>query len=264
MNQSRNKSERSRRWTGKEEARYWWHRLPGTDYVPPIYSDLAEEEWEVMRDWYAETDASGRIGECAVPLISLLHGLIMGSRVDRIVQLGTCSGYSSLLIGFMLRRMHARCGLFTLDYDPAIVAITHHWLGRAGLEDFVHNAELLSTDPSALDRAFSYLDGPPELILLDTSHQYQHTLDELHLWYPALAAGGMLLLHDASRFAEQFDTTGAGGVRRAFNEWRAAHPDVEAILLNGNSQTMEGRRPLYKDACGLGILHKPEPPPTSA
>ncbi|HMJ05624.1 MAG TPA: hypothetical protein VK474_05150, partial [Chthoniobacterales bacterium] len=112
---------RSRRWTGKQGARYWWHDLPGTDYVPPIYSDLTEEEWGVMRAWYAETDASGHIGECAVPLISFLHGLIMGSRADRIVQLGTCSGYSTLLIGFMLRRMNAVHGLFTLDHDPAAV-----------------------------------------------------------------------------------------------------------------------------------------------
>ena len=75
---------RSRRWTGDPRARYWWHRLPGMDYVPPIYSDLAEEEWIIMQDWYDETDASGRIGECAVPLVSLLHGLIMGSRAERI------------------------------------------------------------------------------------------------------------------------------------------------------------------------------------
>ncbi len=137
---------RSRRWTGETRARYWWHNLPGTDYVPPIYSDLAEEEWTLVRDWYAETDESGRIGECAVPLISFLHGLIMGNRADRIVQLGTCSGYSSLLIGFMLRRMEARHGLFTLDYDAATVAITQRWLERAGLEPFVRNVELSSTD----------------------------------------------------------------------------------------------------------------------
>lgn len=251
---------RSRCWTGEERARYWWHRLPGMDYVPPIYADLSEEEWGVVRDWYAETDESGRIGECAVPLISLLHGLIMGSRADRIVQLGTCSGYSALLIGFMLRRMDARQGLFTLDYDPAIVAITERWLRRAGLETFVRNAELLSTNPAALEEAVDYLGDPPALIILDTSHQYRATFDELSLWYPLLAPGGLILLHDASQFAVQFDTTGEGGVRRAFNEWRAAHPEAEALLLNGNSHTMEGRRPLYKDACGLGILHKPESP----
>jgi predicted O-methyltransferase YrrM len=251
---------RSRRWTGDPRPRYWWHRLPGTDYVPPIYSDLAEDEWIVLRDWYDETDASGRIGESAVPLVSLLQGLIMGSRAERIVELGTCSGYSTLLIGFMLRRLNARHGLFTLDYDPAVVAITERWLNRAGLKPFVRNTELLSTSREALVEAVEYLGQAPELIILDTSHQYQATLEELDHWYPLLAPGGLLLLHDASKFAIQFDTTGQGGVHRAFKEWRAAHPAVEAMMLNGESRTMDGPRPFYKDACGLAILHKPAMP----
>ncbi|HTD86362.1 MAG TPA: class I SAM-dependent methyltransferase, partial [Candidatus Binatia bacterium] len=169
-------------------------------------------------------------------------------------------GYSTLLIGFMLRRMHVRRGLFTLDYDPAVVAITKSWLNRAGLEPFVQNAEILSTSRGALDEAVKYLGGLPQLIILDTSHEYQATLDEHNLWYPLLAPGGLFLLHDASQFAMQFDATGEGGVHRAFHEWRAANPAVEAIMLNGESHTMEGTRPLYKDACGLAILHKPAMP----
>ena len=107
------------------------------DFVPPIYSDLTETEWEIIKTWYEETDRSGLIGECAVPLMSLLHGLVMGNRIARIVQLGTCSGYSSLLLGFMLRRMNAPRGLFTLDIDPELCALTRRWLERAGLTNFV-------------------------------------------------------------------------------------------------------------------------------
>ncbi|MEY2504751.1 MAG: hypothetical protein QOG27_1031, partial [Verrucomicrobiota bacterium] len=72
--------------------------------------------------------------------------------------------------------------------------------------------------------AREYLGGDPELIVLDSSHEYQATLDELDLWYPALAAGGLLILHDVSRFAVDFDVTKQGGVLRAFTEWRKAHP----------------------------------------
>src|SRR3954468_13358230 len=106
---------RSRGWNDNPHPRYWWHRLPGADFVPPIYSDLSDTEWCVFRDWYAETDRSGPIGECAVPLISLLHGFVMGNRLGRIVQLGTCAGYSTLLLGWMLRRMGASRGLFSID-----------------------------------------------------------------------------------------------------------------------------------------------------
>jgi predicted O-methyltransferase YrrM len=250
-------SSRSRAWKDNPHSRYWWHRLPGTDYVPPVYSDLSEAEWTGLRAWYAETDRSGPIGECAVPLISLLHGLVMGSRVARIAQLGTCAGYSALLLGWMLRRMGAPHGLFSLDLDPATCELARRWIERAGLKEFVEVAQRNSLDPQSPAAAKQYLEGDPELIIIDSSHEYQATLDELDLWYPALAPGGILVLHDVSRFAEEFDVTKLGGVGRAFSEWRKAHPDIETFCLNGNAQTMDLPRPLYKDACGVGLIHKP-------
>ena len=249
--------ERSRRWTHEAGPRYWWHRLPGMDFIPPIYSELTEPEWEIMRAWYAETDRSGMIGECAVPLISLLHGLVLGNRISRMVQLGTCSGYSSLLLGFMLRRMHAPHGLFTLDIDPDLCARTRDWLERAGLTNFVTVAEGNSLDPNSLAAAQAHFGGAAEMILLDSSHEYGATLQELDLWYPALQTGGLLLLHDVSRFAEEFDVTAQGGVGRAFAEWRRKNPQAEAICLNRESRGMALPRPLYKDACGVGLIHKP-------
>jgi predicted O-methyltransferase YrrM len=165
-----------------------------------------------------------------------------------------------LLIGFMLRRMTAPHGLFTLDRDPAMCAISRRWLNRAGLDAFVRIAELDSTSAAAPNAAAQYLEGTPHLVIVDSSHEYAATLAELDLWYPVLAPGGVIFLHDTSRFAEDFDVTQKGGVRRAFVEWRTAHPEVEALLLNGESRTMEGRRPLYKDACGVGLLHKPMMP----
>jgi predicted O-methyltransferase YrrM len=250
-------SSRSRAWKDNPHPRYWWHRLDGTDYVPPIYSDLSEDEWSVLRDWYVETDRNGPIGECAVPLISFLHGLVMGNRVARIAQLGTCAGYSALLLGWMLRRMKVQRGLFSLDLDPAMCELARGWIARAQLQDFVEIAEGSSLDRSSIDAAQKYLGGDLELIIVDSSHEYQSTVAELDLWYPALAPGGILVLHDVSEFAAGFDVTNEGGVRRAFSEWRKKHPDVETFSLNNNSRSMEETRPLYKDACGVGLIHKP-------
>jgi predicted O-methyltransferase YrrM len=251
-------SSRSRAWKDNPHPRYWWHRLPGTDYAPPIYSDLSDDEWRVLRDWYAETDRSGPIGECAVPLISLLHGLVLGNRIARLAQLGTCAGYSALLLGWMLRRMNAARGLFTLDLDPAMCEVSRRWIGRGGLEDFVEIAEGSSLDERSITAARKYLNGDPELVILDSSHEYRSTLAELDLWYAALASGGLLVLHDVSQFAADFDVTREGGVRRAFAEWRKSHPDVETFSLNSDSRSMEAARPLYKDACGVGLIHKPQ------
>ena len=255
-----NEKSRSRSWTEADAPRYWWHRLPGMDFVPPVYSDLSEAEWEIIRAWYEETDQSGLIGECAVPLISLLHGLVMGNRVTRLVQLGTCSGYSSLLLGFMLRRMNAPRGLFTLDINSELCALTQRWLERAGLTNFVTVAEGNSREPSALATAEKHFGRAPEMILLDSSHEYLATLEELDLWYPALEPGGLFLLHDVSEFAAGFDVTGQGGVGRALVEWRRKNQGAETLILNGASRSMDLPRPLYKDACGLGLIHKPEVP----
>jgi predicted O-methyltransferase YrrM len=251
-------SSRSRAWEDNPHPRYWWHRLPGHDYLPPVYSDLDEAEWTVLEEWYAETDRSGPIGECAVPLISFLHGLVMGNRVLRIVQLGTCAGYSALLLGWMLRRMDARHGLFSLDLDPAMCELARRWIARAELQDFVEIAEGNSLKAASIEAARRYLGGDPELIILDSSHEYRSTLSELDLWYSALAPGGLLVLHDVSEFAVSFDVTGNGGVRRAFAEWRKAHPEAETFSLNSMARSMEEARPLYKDACGVGLIHKPE------
>ena len=250
-------SSRSSAWKENPHPRYWWHRLPGNDYVPPIYSDLREDEWTILREWYGETDRNGPIGECAVPLISLLHGIVMGNRVTRIAQLGTCAGYSALLLGWMLRRMDARRGLFSLDFDPAMCALARQWVVRAEIQDFVEVAEGNSLEAASIEAARQYLGGDPELIILDSSHEYRSTLAELDLWYPALAPGGLMVLHDVSEFAAGFDVTGDGGVRRAFAEWRKAHPEVETFSLNSTSRSMEEARPLYKDACGVGLIHKP-------
>ena len=255
---SPNDPERSRRWTHAERPRYWWHRLPGMDFVPPIYSDLADDEWEIIRSWYDETDRSGIIGECAVPLISLLQGLVLGNRITRIVQLGTCSGYSSLLLGFMLRRMGATRGLFTVDVNPELCALTERWLARAGLADHVTVSLGNSLERNCLTAAGAHFGGADfELVILDSSHEYAATVAELELWYPALEPGGLFLLHDVSEFAVGFDVTAEGGVRRALAEWRRKNPEAEALSLNGESRTMSLPRPLYKDACGVGIIHKP-------
>ena len=251
-------SPRSRVWKGNPHPRYWWHRLPGNDYVPPAYSFLSDDEWSVLRDWYAESDRNGPIGECAVPLISLLQGLIMGNRTTAIAQLGTCAGYSALVLGWMLRRVNAPRGLFSLDHDPAMCELARAWITRAGLRDFVEIVEGSSLNPASIDAARKYFGGEPELIIVDSSHEYRSTLAELDLWYPALAPGGLMVLHDVSEFAAGFDITNEGGVRRAFAEWRKQHPEVEAFSLNESSRSMDEARPLYKDACGVGLIHKPQ------
>ena len=248
---------RSRAFTSAPEPRFWWHRLPGNDYVPPIYASLTEAEWELMEAWYAETTRENLVGECAVPIMSLLHGLIMGNGIRRIVQLGTFSGYSTLLLGFFLRQIRAERGLCTFEIGESLCVYARGWLERAGLSSFVRVEFRSSVDLSSTALAREYLGAAPELIFIDSSHEYANTLAELDLWYPALAPGGFIVLHDSSEFAAGFDASKQGGVHRALREWRRAHPEAEVFSMNQNVRAQETSGIIYKDFCGAGLVQKP-------
>lgn len=248
---------RSRAFSSSSEPRFWWHRLSRSDYVPPIYANLNEQEWQFLQDWYAETSRQDLVGECAVPIMSLLHGLIMGSSIRRIVQLGTHAGYSTLLLGFFLRQMNASRGLFTFEIGEPLCLYTRGWLERTGLTAFVHVEFRSSLDPSSPNLAREYLGDAPELVFIDSSHEYGDTLAELEAWYPALAPGGLIVLHDSSKFAAGFDVTQKGGVRRALREWRESHPNVESFSLNHDVAAIETPQMIYKDFCGVGLIQKP-------
>ena len=226
--------------------------------MPPIYSDLTEEEWHIIRDWFSATSRGRDLtGECAVPIMSLLQGFVLGSGVQRIVQLGTHSGYSTLLLGFFLRRMRAAHGLYTFEIGEPLCRFTREWIAKAGLSPFVHVELRSSLDPLSPTCAREYLGGAPGLIFLDSSHEYGSTLAELEVWYPELAPGGLLVLHDSSEFAKSFDVTGKGGVARALREWRQAHPGIETFSLNHNVRAMETPHMIYQDFCGAGLIQKP-------
>lgn len=235
----------------------WWHRRVGSDYVPPIYSCLTDAEWLLMREWFADTSERNWGGECAVPLMSLLQGLVMGNIIKRIVQLGTFAGYSALLLGFFLRRMGARHGLFSLEIGANLCEYTRGWLARADLLDFVRIEHGSSLDTASPGLALEYLGGAPGLIFIDSSHEYEATAQELEAWYPVLASGGLIVLHDTSKFATGFDVTQSGGVARALREWRRKYPDAGIFSLNAGVDVMEPPPPVYQDACGVSLIQKP-------
>lgn len=63
-----------------------------------------------------------------------------------------------------------------------------------------------------------------DVLFIDTSHDYQHTLDELRLYAPKVRDGGVILLHDT----QLQHPDGVSGpdfpVRVAALEWHAANP----------------------------------------
>lgn len=248
---------RSRRFESSRHGRFWWHHLPGTGYVPPLYAQLSDSEWAVMQDWYDETARVGMIGEINVPAMSFVQGLVMGNAINRIAQLGHFYGYSTLLIGFMLRAMDARPGLVSIDISEDATDFTQRWVDRAGLSDYVNLVLGDSASEASLEAATRFLGEMPDLVLLDSSHQYDHTLRELDLWVPRMRPDTVMLMHDTSTYATTFDTAGAGGVQKALDDWLSQHDEAAYLNLNRQVSPQDNGADLaYKDGCGLGILQR--------
>ncbi|HUB08020.1 MAG TPA: class I SAM-dependent methyltransferase [Myxococcales bacterium] len=241
---------------GKKNRRYWWHWSPRHRYVPAVYDVLSEGEWALLQEWFADTERRELIGEASVPFMSVLQGFVVGSAIAPIVQCGHYAGYSTLVLGFMLRKMKRQRALFTIDIDGAMCDYTRDWVARAGLEEVVTVVRGDSADPEMPGRARAAFGTDISSVLIDSSHQYEHTLRELDLWYGALRPGGLLFLHDVSDFAASFDSTGKGGVSRALKEWTAR---TQAPCLAVNAAAGPQEELTYKDGCGLGIVQKPRP-----
>lgn len=238
-----------------DHIRFWWHADPSRGYEPDLYRVLNADERALLLAWYEETEQQKMVGEMAVPMASAVLGFVNGSGIRRIVQLGHFAGYSCLLFGWALRRMGAEHGLFSIDINQKVTAYTQRWLDRAGLTGQVGLHTEDSASPSCVTAATEYLGGSPGCVVIDSSHQYAHTLAELDLWYDALTPGGLLFLHDASPMASAYDRSKEGGVRRALDEWLARPGASSALTLLGPEK--HGDAGPYADPSGLCLIQKP-------
>lgn len=125
---------------------------------------------------------------------------------QRVCELGVRSGVSTIAWLEGLRRTGGH--LWAVDVDPA--PLQHPQM------TFVRGDDC---DQAVIDQVPDDLD----LIFVDTSHLYSHTVRETELWAPKLAPGGCMVFHDVDgeRFAHHPDDEPPYPVRKAVEE--AAH-----------------------------------------
>jgi len=191
-----------------------------------------------------------------VPAMSIIYGLISGSSINSIVQLGHYSGWSTLLLGFLLRSMGKSKSFVSFDIDDKMTIYTKKWISRAGLTDYAEALTYDSSSANAVNAADQFLGTRPKLLIIDSSHTYEHTIKELDLWWPQIQPGGLVLLHDVSMFAAEFDPALKGGCLRALEEWASAHGQPYFALNRTVVQNQPIPQLTYMDGCGLGILQK--------
>ena len=99
-----------------------------------------------------------------------------------VLELGVRSGNSTS--AFLSAAEENGGHVWSMDTEPPEVPA--HWR-NSGLWTFLHGDDLL------LDAR----DGKFDIVFIDTSHHYDHTLAELRKYVPLVAVGGTVLLHDS-------------------------------------------------------------------
>jgi predicted O-methyltransferase YrrM len=247
---------RSKNFTSFAANRYAWH-TDETAYTPDCYQILSRREWKVLQKWFVESDKyySPGTGECGIPAISLLTSLISGNGMSRVVELGTFIGYSTLLMGAALKRTGTG-KLCSIDNDRSSSLFAQHYIHKMGLTDFVSLYLGDSTAETLALRVIDDLKGPPQLLFIDSSHKADQTYEELTLWAPLMASGGLIVIHATSRMAQALDVDLKGGAHVGMSKF-VKENNYESIRINKDYHGLppQSRQNLtYIDGLGIGII----------
>jgi predicted O-methyltransferase YrrM len=144
-----------------------------------------------------------------------LHALILARGAQRLLELGTSYGYSTLFLADAARRTGGR--LITMELDPRKHAYARERIARAGLSDFV---EWRCGDALAL-LAREY--QPFDFVLLDIWKELY--VPCLEAFYPKLVPEAVVVADNMVEPAMERDHA------RAYRAAVAAKPDMTSVLL---------------------------------
>lgn len=165
---------------------------------------------------------------CRTPSDIYLHlprmvDLVQDLGATNVIELGTRTGVSTIA---WLYALEGTGTLTSVDLDPKPDIGDHeHWT-------FIQGDDLAPSVLAMLD--------PADIIFIDTSHHYEHTIQELNTYLPFVKPGGRIVCHDTQlRRPEGSPRRPVFPVRTAILEF------VEAHDLTWHE---------YPDCYGLGVI----------
>ncbi|HMI48900.1 MAG TPA: class I SAM-dependent methyltransferase [Gemmatimonadaceae bacterium] len=146
------------------------------------------------------TDVQGHLGTFVELVVEL--------DASQVIELGSRSGVSTIA---WLYALENRGHLWAVDVSPAPpIEGCEHWT-------FVQGDDC---SPGVL----AQLPYEVDIVFIDTSHAYEHTLRELELYLPRVRAGGRILLHDTElEYPELIGPSVPFPVKRAIEAFCAQH-----------------------------------------
>lgn len=187
----------------------------------------------------------------SVPYLDMLFEWASQDGAKTVVELGVGEGHSTiaLLKGVAKSGSH----LYSVDKNLEVLPKVYKRIREAGLGNQINvyalhmpNWTLILEDDLELAERWNL---PIDLLFVDTSHMYQHTLDELEAYAPFMAENGAILIHDTlftledrHHNPEGYDVTGA----------------IEAFLAKHSEWEFTELLPDDPAGCGLGLLKRRE------
>jgi cephalosporin hydroxylase len=136
----------------------------------------------------------------------------------RVIELGVRDGVSTTAWLYGLLRTDGR--LWSVDIQPAPPIESDWWT-------FIQGSD---TDPAV----FRQLPDSVDVVFIDTSHTYEHTLAELAMYAPLVRTGGRILLHDTEVEHPDFTDDHDFPVKRAVELFCQANRYVWSNRTNNN------------------------------
>ncbi len=199
-------------------------------------SDIFACEDEILLKIKARSKRE-KLPKIAVPrhVGKLLYCLAKIQKPDRILELGTLAGYSTL---WLARALPAHGKLISLEIEPKHATLAREHFKMAGLENLIELREGNALD--LLDRMIADHEKPFDLIFIDADKKnYPFYLDKvLHLSRP-----GTLILSDNLVPKNQNHPI------HTFNQKVANHPRLETTLVT----TLVDKKSRI-DALGISIV----------
>lgn len=173
---------------------------------------LSRLEAEDARERRQGKDRRERLRQIAPDVGPFLHALVLAAHPQRILEIGTSGGYSTIWLATAARSVGAT--VTTLEIDPAKVRRAQSSITESGVSDVVTIVE---------GDAFAYLKGEPgafQFVFLDAEKEdYEDYLD---LVVGLLPAGGLLVADNLTSHAEEL----AGFRARA-----ESHPQLASAIV---------------------------------
>ncbi len=170
--------------------------------------------------------------------LSTLYGICLAKMPNSILELGTRGGESTRVLVEFCEKFKRVGKSVDLVSQPEWLA-TRKWKHFVG--DDIAIGKVLAAEKRWPDgEVFDSID----LIFLDSSHEYEHTLEELRIYWPLISNEGVLILHDTN-LTDKVTRSLSGNVNTGWNNEEGvsrAIQDYFGINLDWNElQSLNGK-----------------------